>query len=221
MKLQAVVLGASGLVGSFVVAELLQRDEYDGIKLLVRQPLDIQHPKLSQIVVDWDRLDQYHEIFSNVRDVYCCLGTTIKKAGSQEQFRKVDYDYPVRAAQLAQEQGVSQFLVVSAMGADPSSRVFYNRTKGEVEDKLSTIGLPAVHLFRPSLLLGQRQEKRLGEQWGAKFMTTFDFLFRGKGIKYRAIPARVVARAMVNIAIKRPTGVHIYPNDVIHILGLV
>ncbi|WP_438347816.1 oxidoreductase [Paenibacillus sp. FA6] len=221
MGLQAVVLGATGLVGGFVVAELLQREEYDVVKVLVRTPLDIQHPKLTQIVVEWDTLDQYDDVFTNVRDVYCCLGTTIKKAGSQEQFRKVDFEYPVHAAQLAHAQGAGQFLTVSAMGADPSSRMFYNRTKGEAEHALSAIGIPTVQLFRPSLLLGKRNEKRLGEEVGAKFMTTFDFLFRGKAAVYRAIPAEVVARAMVNIALTGLSGIHIYPNEVIHIVGLV
>ena len=219
MGIQAVVLGATGLVGGFVVAELLQREEYDVVKVLVRTPLNIQHPKLAQIVVEWDKLDQYREVFTNVKDVYCCLGTTIKKAGSQEQFRKVDFEYPVHAAQLAHAQGVSQFLAVSAMGADPSSRVFYNRTKGEAEAALSTVGIPTVQLFRPSLLLGKRTEKRLGEDVGAKFMTTFDFLFRGKAAVYRAIPAEVVARAMVSIALTGSAGLHIYPNEVIHIVG--
>jgi uncharacterized protein YbjT (DUF2867 family) len=221
MGFHAVVLGATGLVGGFVVAQLLNREEYDVVKVIVRTPLNMQHPKLTQVVVDWDHLDQYDELFTNVRDVYCCLGTTIKKAGSQQQFRKVDYDYPVHAAQLARAAGVSQFLNVSAMGADPSSRVFYNRTKGETEDALSSMGIPAVHLFRPSLLLGNRNEIRLGERVGAKFMTAFDFLFRGKAAKYRAIPAEVVARAMVNIALTGPTGVHVYPNDVIHTVGWV
>ena len=219
MGVQAVVLGATGLVGGFVVAELLQRKEYDVVKVLVRTPLNIQHPKLAQIVVEWDKLDQYREVFTNVRDVYCCLGTTIKKAGSQEQFRKVDFEYPVHSAQIAHAQGVSQFLAVSAMGADPLSRVFYNRTKGETEAALSAIGIPTVQLFRPSLLLGKRNEKRLGEEVGAKFMTTFDFLFRGKAAVYRAIPAEVVARAMVNIALTGSSGFHIYPNEVIHIVG--
>jgi uncharacterized protein YbjT (DUF2867 family) len=221
MGFQAVVLGATGLVGGFVVAQLLNREEYDVVKVLVRTPLNMEHPKLSQVVVNWEHLDQYDDLFTNVRDVYCCLGTTIKKAGSQEQFRKVDYEYPVHAAQLAHAAGVSQFLDVSAMGANPSSRVFYNRTKGETEDALSAMGIPAVQLFRPSLLLGKRNEKRWGEELSATLMTTFDFLFRGKAAKYRAIPAEVVARAMVNIALTGPTGVHIYPNDVIQTVGWV
>ncbi len=221
MGFQAMVLGATGLVGGFVVKELLNRAEYDVVKVLVRRPLGIQHPKLIEILVDWDHLDQYHELFDEILDVFCCLGTTIKKAGSQEQFRKVDFEYPIVAAQLAHAAGVRQFLCVSAMGADPLSRLFYNRTKGEVEEAITAVGIPAVHLFRPSLLLGNRNEKRLGEGISARFMTTFDFLFQGKAAKYRAIPAEVVARAMVSIALTGSTGAHIYPNDVIYAVGLV
>ncbi|MHA0857095.1 NAD(P)H-binding protein [Paenibacillus sp. CMAA1364] len=220
MGVEAVVLGGSGLVGGNVVEQLLQREEYDVVKLLVRTPLHISHPKLSQTIIDWDILDQYDEVFTNVRDVYCCLGTTIKKAGSQQQFRKVDFDYIVLAAQLARAKGVSQYLAISAMGANPASRLFYNRTKGETEEALCAIGIPSLHLFRPSLLLGTRDEKRIGEELGSRFMTTFDFLFQGKAAKYRAIPAEVVARAMINMALNGPPGTHVYSNDVIHAIGL-
>jgi len=221
MGFQAIVLGATGLVGGFVVNELLNRVEYDVVKVLVRRPLGIQHPKLKEIIIDWNRLDQHKELFEDVLDVFCCLGTTIKKAGSQEKFREVDFDYPLVAARLAHAAGVRQFLLVSAMGADPMSKLFYNRVKGEVEDAISSVGLPAVHLFRPSLILGERDNKRMAEAISAKLMTSLDFLFRGKAARYRAIPAEVVARAMVSIALMGPTGVHIYPNDVIYAVGLV
>ncbi|MGF7050276.1 uncharacterized protein YbjT (DUF2867 family) [Paenibacillus sp. DS2015] len=221
MGFQAMVLGATGLIGGSVVKELLIREEYDEVKVLVRRPLAMEHPKLTQIILNWDELDQYGDAFVNVRDVFCCLGTTIKKAGSQENFRQVDFEYPRLAAELAQQAGVHQFLSVSSMGADPASRVFYSRTKGELEAALTEGKLPSVHLFRPSLILGVREEKRFGEMIGAWFMTKFDFFFRGKALKYRAIPAKTVAHAMVNIAVTGTLGVHIYPNDVIHVLGLV
>ncbi|HEY2492093.1 MAG TPA: oxidoreductase [Paenibacillus sp.] len=221
MGFRAMVLGATGLVGGFVVKELLDREEYDEVKVLVRRPLDIEHPKLTQIILNWEELDQYGDAFVNVRDVFCCLGTTMKKAGTQASFRQVDFEYPLLAARLAQQAGVRQFLSVSSMGADPASRIFYSRTKGELEEALTKLRLSSVHLFRPSLILGVRGEKRFGEMAGAWFMTSFDFLFRGKGLKYRAIPAETVAHAMVNIAVVGTLGVHIYPNDVIHVLGLV
>lgn len=221
MEFHAIVLGATGLVGGLVVKELLNREEYDEVKVLVRRPLEIEHSKLTQIVLNWDELDQHADAFVQVRDVFCCLGTTIKKAGSQESFRQVDFEYPVLAAKLAHQAGVRQFLSVSSMGADSSSRIFYSRTKGELEEALTELKLPSVHLFRPSLLLGVRGEKRFGERVGAWFMSNFDFLFRGKALKYRAIPAETVAHAMVNIAVAGTPGVHIYPNDVIRVLGLV
>lgn len=142
-----------------------------------------------------------------------------EKAGTKEQFRQVDLDYPVLAAQLGKEAGAVQMLAISAMGADPDSRVFYNRTKGEAEEALAAIGLPALHLFRPSLILGARPERRMGEAAAAVVMKALDGLMTGKLASYRAIPASVIARAMVRIALAQASGVHIYPNDIIRVIG--
>lgn len=220
MKLQAVVVGASGLVGSYIVKELLAREQYHRVNILVRKKIDLEHPKLQQLVVNWDRIEEYSEAFEGVRDVFCALGTTIKKAGSQEQFARVDLSYPVQVAAMAKKAGAEQFLMVSAIGADASSRIFYNRIKGEAEEQLAAVGLPSLQLFRPSLILGEREDKRLGEGIAAWVMTALDGLFRkGKAAQYRAIPAQRIARAMVNIAQVRTPGVQVYPNEVIHVLG--
>lgn len=217
---QALVIGATGLVGGLLVRSLLQNPAYGRIRVLVRRRLELEHPKLEQHVVDWEQLEAQKDLFRDVDDVYCCLGTTIKKAGSQENFRQVDFHYPVRAAKLAKEQGVSQMLVISSMGADAGSRVFYSRTKGEMEDALSAIGLRALHIFRPSLILGDRKEKRLGEQLAAHAMTFLDRWMKGRVDKYRAIQASTIARAMMNIALVQTSGNHVYSNDVIHVLGV-
>ncbi|GIP28196.1 oxidoreductase [Paenibacillus sp. J23TS9] len=217
--LHALVLGATGLVGGEVVQELLRSEAYEEVRVLSRRPLGIQHPKLLETIIDLEQLEENAEHFFGVRDVFCCLGTTIRKAGSQVKFRKVDLEYPLRAAKISRQQGVKQFLAVSAMGADPSSRVFYNCVKGEAEQVISSVGLPGVHLFRPSLLLGDRKEFRLGEKAGALVMKGLDPLMRGRASKYRAIPAATLARAMVTIAITSTAGTHVYPNDVIHVLG--
>jgi uncharacterized protein YbjT (DUF2867 family) len=161
-------------VGGLLVRSLLQNPAYGRICVLVRRPLEWGHPKLEQHVVDWERLEEQKDLFRDVDDLYCCLGTTIKKAGSQENFRQVDFHYPVKAAKLAKEHGVSQMLVISSMGADAGSRVFYSRTKGEMEEALSAIGFRSLHIFRPSLILGDRKEKRLGEQLAAHVMTFLD-----------------------------------------------
>lgn len=181
--------------------------------------MDLEHPKLKQTIVDWDKLEQYKEQFEGVHAVFCCLGTTIKKAGSQAQFERVDLDYPLKAATIAKDNGVKQFLSVSSMGANAKSRNFYSRVKGRTEEGLIAIGFQGLHLFRPSLLLGQRDEFRLGEQIAAVAMKSLGFLMVGKAAKYRAIPGATVAKAMVNIALADTQGYHIYTNEVIHVIG--
>jgi len=213
------VLGASGLVGNEVTQGLLQSENWDEVRVLVRRPLDQQHPNLKQTVIEWDHLEQYEELFDGVSAVFCCLGTTIKKAGSQADFERVDLQYPLKAAALSQKKQVKQFLAVSSMGANSKSRNFYSRTKGRMEEGLSALELKGLHLFRPSLLLGPRQEFRLGEQVATQLMKALDFLFIGNAAKYRAIQARTVALAMINIADAGTRGVHVYNNEVIHVLG--
>ncbi|WP_212958138.1 oxidoreductase [Paenibacillus albilobatus] len=220
MGLQALVLGATGLVGGELLGELLRSEAYESVGVLTRQPLGVRHPKLHESVIDFEQLEDHAERFQGVRDVFCCLGTTIRKAGSQTKFRKVDLEYPLRAAKIAKRQGVGQFLAVTAMGADPNSKIFYNRVKGEAEKAVCSVGIPGVHLFRPSLLLGDRGEFRFGEAAGAWVMRSLDPLLRGRAAKYRAMPAKTLARAMVSIALTGTAGVHVYPNDVIRVLGM-
>lgn len=220
MGMIALVVGATGLVGRLVTDELLNREELDEVRVLVRRLPDVTHPKLKPILVEWDQLDRYSDAFSGVHSVYCCLGTTIKKAGSQQKFRKVDVDYVLKAAELAKQHGVRQFMAVSSAGANPKVRNFYLRTKGETEQRLAEIGFRGLHLFRPSLLLGDRPEQRFGERAASVFMTTLDFAFRGpKLAPYRAIPALKVAKSMVNIGLTDMKGHHVYTNEVIHVLG--
>lgn len=215
----AMVLGATGLVGGYVTELLLNDDTWDEVRVLVRRPLDSGNPKLKQYTVDWERLDSYAAYFENVEAVFCCLGTTIKKAGSQPAFERVDLEYPLQAARLAGEAGVRQMLAVSSMGANPRSRNFYSRTKGRMEEAMAASGLPGVHLFRPSLLLGPRREFRLGERLGAVLMKTFGFLLAGRAAEYKAVHGSAVARAMVAIANTGTRGVHVYPNGVIRVIG--
>ncbi|MEK4976313.1 NAD(P)H-binding protein [Bacillus sp. FSL K6-6540] len=216
----ALVVGATGLVGRSVTDELLGRGELDEVRVLVRRLPEVTHPKLLPILVEWDQLERYGDAFSGVHSVYCCLGTTIRKAGSQQQFRKVDVDYVIKTAELAKQNGVKQFMAVSSVGANPKVRNFYLRTKGEVEERLAGIGFRGLHLFRPSLLLGDRPERRFGERAASLLMTSLDFAFRGpKLAPYRAIPAQKVARSMVNIGLTDMKGHHVYTNEVMHVLG--
>ncbi|WP_025716743.1 NAD(P)H-binding protein [Paenibacillus sp. 1-18] len=219
MERKAVVVGATGLVGGYVVRELLVQKEYGRVMVVGRHPLEIKHPKLEQANIDWEQPQKTASAFEGADDVFCCLGTTMKKAGSKEQFRRVDLDYPVLTARLGKEAGAGQMLAISSMGANPNSRVFYNRTKGEAEEALAAVGLPALHLFRPSLILGARPERRAGEAAAAVVMKALDGMMTGKLAPYRAIPASVIARAMVRIALAQANGVHIYPNDIIRVIG--
>ncbi|WFR63251.1 oxidoreductase [Paenibacillus amylolyticus] len=219
LERKAMVIGATGLVGELLVHKLLEHPAYSLVRVLVRRPLALQHSKLEQHVVDWEQLESQGQLFDGIDDLYCCLGTTIKKAGSQESFRQVDYHYPVHAATLAKQHGVAQMLVISSMGASAGSRVFYSRTKGEMEDALSDIDFQSLHIFRPSLILGDRNEKRFGEQMAAHAMKFLDRWMKGRADKYRAVHAATIAQAMTNIALVQAKGNHVYPNDVIHALG--
>ncbi|QHT69789.1 oxidoreductase [Rhodocytophaga rosea] len=217
-KKTALVLGATGLIGSHLLSLLLEDKRYSLVRVLVRKPLPIQHANLQQITANFDTLSAYKNSFA-VDDVFCCLGTTIKKAGSQEAFYKVDATYPYEAARLAKEKEARQYLIVTAMGADKNSRIFYNRVKGEVEEKIAGLNFPAFHMLHPSLLMGERNEKRTGEQIGQAVMGTLGFLMVGPLKKYKAIEGSTVAKAMLNIANQNLSGMHIYESDQLQELG--
>lgn len=214
----ALVLGATGLVGGHVVRGLLEEVAYDRVVVLSRRPICMAHPKLDERQVDFDRLEEAGEAFA-VDEIYCCLGTTIKRAGSQAAFRRVDHDYPLAAARLGLAAGAKRYLLVSAMGADPRSSVFYSRVKGEVEQAVAGLGYEAVQIFRPSLLLGHRLEFRLGEQVAAVLMRAAAPLMLGPLARARAIEGRTVAQAMIRVALQEPVGVRRYQNDEIQRIG--
>lgn len=214
----ALLLGSTGLIGGHLKNTLLQAPEYTKIRLLVRRPQASPHPKIEVHVVDFDQLEKYSELFQ-VDDVFCCLGTTMKRAGSKEAFRKVDYEYPKKAAELAKKQKVRQYLLVSALGADPKASVFYNRVKGEIENEIKRIGFPAIHIFRPSLLLGNRAEKRFGEKVGIIAYNLTSWMWVGPLKPYRGIQAKTVATALYRQAIQNKKGIHILPSIKIEDLG--
>ncbi|MBC6951032.1 oxidoreductase [candidate division KSB1 bacterium] len=218
MAKTALVLGASGLVGSHCLQLLLDNAAYDKIIVWLRKPLPVQHAKLEQDMIDFDQLSPYADKLKNVQEIFCCLGTTIKKAGSPEAFYKVDFTYPHEIAKLAAQNGVQQFLIVTALGANSRSSIFYNRVKGEIETALVKLPLPGLQIFRPSLLLGERQEFRLGERIGAIVFTALSFAFFGRLRRYRAIAASVVAEAMIRIAQQNLTGVNIFESEKIQAL---
>ena len=218
MARTALVAGASGLVGGHVLRLLLDGPEYDRVTVLARRALPITHKKLEQRVLEFDRLAQTAD-FPRVHDVFCTLGTTIRRAGSQDAFRKVDYSYVVELARVAVRHRASQYLVVTALGADPHSRVFYNRVKGEVEEALRRFSFDGIHIFRPSLLVGRRTESRLAERMAAMFSPLVAWAFVGPLARYRPIKAHVVARAMVRTAREATRGVRVYESEAIRRLG--
>jgi uncharacterized protein YbjT (DUF2867 family) len=208
----ALLVGASGLVGGHCLHFLLEEQSYARVIVLVRTPLSLTHEKLVQHTIDFTDLTTLGELFA-VDDVFCCLGTTIRKAGTQEAFRKVDFDYPVKIAALTQHCGANKFLLVSSLGADPHSRIFYNRVKGEVEEAIQKISFKAFHVFRPSLLLGERKEHRIGEKVGSLAMRALKNAMIGRLKKYRAIQARDVAKVMVGAAQMNLTGMNIFESQ--------
>jgi uncharacterized protein YbjT (DUF2867 family) len=187
--------GATGLVGGHVLRRLLAHPSYSRVEVLVRRELPIRVPKLIQHIVDFEHLDA-----GLADDVFCCLGTTIAKAGSQEAFRHVDHDYPLALARLGKAAGTQQFLMVSSLGADARSSVFYLRVKGETERDIAATGLPKVVFMRPSFLFGERLEQRTGERAAAFIGRMIAPLLVGPLRKYGPIHADDVAAAMLYAA---------------------
>ena len=214
----ALIAGASGLVGGHCLNLLLQSDRYSQVTSIGRHDLPLIHPKLEQKVVDFNKLKTASAALV-ADDVFCCLGTTIKKAGSKDAFYKVDHTYVVELAKITSQKGASQFLVVSAMGADASSMFFYNKVKGEMERDVQQQEFDAVHIFRPSLLLGEREEKRSGEEWASKIMKPLSNLMVGPLKNYKPIEAETVAKAMVYAAAQDHKGKFTHSSDDIATLG--
>jgi uncharacterized protein YbjT (DUF2867 family) len=214
----ALVLGATGLIGGLCLERLLADGAWSRVTAVVRRPTGRSHPRLAEVVVDFDRLEERADAFA-VDDVFCCLGSTIRKAGSREAFYRIDHDYPVAAARLASARGAKQFLLVSSLGGDPRSRVFYNRMKGEVERDVSAVPFAGVAIFRPSLILGPRPERRTAEDIGQRLAPLVAPLLVGPLRKYRAIDSGAVARAMVRVAREGGRGVRVLESDEIAALG--
>jgi uncharacterized protein YbjT (DUF2867 family) len=199
MTITAAIVGATGLVGRELLAQLYRAVNVGTVHVLTRRPLPpsalLDNPKLVSHQVDFDRLAQFDWPHCDV--LFCCLGTTIGVAGSKEAFRAVDFGYVVESARRAQQAGASRLAVVSAMGANVDSRVFYNRVKGEMEQAVVTLGYESVLIFRPSLISGERPERRPAERMAqAAFKAVNPLLPR----KYRSVSAAAVARAILSMS---------------------
>jgi uncharacterized protein YbjT (DUF2867 family) len=213
-KRTALIAGASGLIGGHCLTLLLENENYSNVISIGRRALDITHSKLEQHVVDFNKLENYEDLFK-VNDVFCCLGTTIKTAGSKEKFRLVDYVFPIKMAQLAQSNDVEVYSIVTAMGANAKSSIFYNQVKGEVENELETLDIPTVHILQPSLLLGDRNESRTGEAIAQAIFKVINPIFVGKLKQFKGIPGKRVAEKMVALANNGSKGYQKHPSDLL------
>jgi uncharacterized protein YbjT (DUF2867 family) len=210
----ALVLGASGLIGSEVLQLCLASDIYNKIITPVRRSLLIEHEKLDEKVIDFD-MSPWDNLFP-VDHVYCCLGTTIKTAGSKSNFRKVDHDYPLAFAGAAKKWNASVFSIVTAAGSNANSKIFYNRVKGELESNLRSLGLNSTLIFQPSLLMGDRNEFRPGEKIAIGVAKLTSWMTPGS---FRAIHSKTVAKSMVAETSSESAGFNIISNKTMHNIG--
>jgi uncharacterized protein YbjT (DUF2867 family) len=212
--MNAVIIGASGLVGSHLVQELVKDNEFGPSTVITRRATENNNPKLINKVVNFENSGQLQNSFDTADVIFCSVGTTQKKVeGDEKAYRKVDYDIPVNMAKVSLEKGVKQYILVSVVGADRNAGNFYLRLKGEVEDAIATMGFESLYILRPSMLLGKRNEFRLGETIGKAVMQSASVLFFGQMRKYYPVKAKEVARAMVSASKERRPGIHILHYD--------
>jgi uncharacterized protein YbjT (DUF2867 family) len=215
---KAIIAGASGLIGSNMLNILLQHAEYDEVLILVRKELPVNHPKLKQLIVDFAQLNSYSKLITGDA-LFCCLGSTKKKTPDLKEYLKIDHDYPVQLAQIAFQNNVAQYHLISAIGANASSSNFYTKMKGETERDIIAIGLPALYIYQPSILIGDRKESRPLEAIATIMMKIINPLLMGGLKKYRSIAAQSVANAMYKQSLKNTAGLHIYSSDIIQQLS--
>ena len=217
-KKTALVIGSSGLIGSHLVIQLLSNPNFEKVIVFNRRPCLILHPKIEEHIIDFNNLKAI-EPYVKGDVMFCTMGTTIKKAGSKEAFRLVDVVYPEQFAEMALHNQVKQFLIISSLGADLHSNNFYLKTKGEIETFLQNSAFKSVSILRPSLLLGDRKEFRLGEKIASYVLPVLSLFLIGPFKKYRAIEAKTVAKAMLEIALQNKSGFNIYPSDELQTIG--
>lgn len=212
--LTAVVLGATGFIGEQLVQQLLNDAAFSKVRILVRRPVKLSHPKLEVEIVNFDNLAEYRRKLGRGDCIFCCIGTTQKKVkGDKNAYRKIDVDIPVNAAKMGKDAGFTNYLLVSAIGADAHSKNFYLRLKGEVEREIADLKFKSFHAFRPSILLGERKEFRLAELLGKGVMRGLSSLFIGNLKKYKGIEGANVARAMVAAAKSDGKGMYVHHYD--------
>lgn len=214
---KAIIAGATGLIGNELLNILLKSTEYQEVLILTRREISLQHKKLVQLIVDFNKLDTFADVI-NGDALFCCLGSTKKKTPNLAAYRRIDFDYPVELGKIAKANQVKQYHLVSAIGANLHSSNFYTKMKGETEDALVHLNLPCLHIYQPSALTGDRKENRPLEKFALAVMSAINPLLVGGLKKYRSIAAKTVAQAMYNQSLKPDTGLFIHPSD--HIQNL-
>jgi uncharacterized protein YbjT (DUF2867 family) len=197
-KMKAVILGGTGLVGSELVKELVEHEGFSELILLARRQTGLNHKKIKELVINFDKPEEWNHLIKG--DVlFSTFGTTIKKAGSQEEQYKIDYTYQLQIAQAASNNRMKSFVLVSAIGANAKSGMFYNRIKGELDEAVKILSFSNISILKPSFLAGDRQEKRVAERVGSIVLSVLKYLPFVR--KYRPIHAKIVAKAMINAAL--------------------
>lgn len=218
MSKKAILLGATGLIGADLLKKLLSAPIYTEVLVITRKEIRNDNAKLKQLVIDFEDIAKHKsEITGDV--VFCCLGTTAKKTPDKTLYKKIDYQYPLDVARIAFNNGAKSYHLVSAMGADANSSIFYNRTKGEIERDLKLIGFEKLNIYQPSLLDGDRKESRFLERMIIGVMRTLNPILVGGLKKYRSIKIEKVANAMIKQANISTQGIHVFPSDEIEKLG--
>jgi len=213
----ALIFGSTGLIGNLLLEEIVLSDSYSGVKIFVRQPIGISVAKVEEFTVDFSNIGTFSKQIKG-DDLFICLGTTIKKAGSVRKMEEIDRDLPIKIAAMARANGVKKIAVVSSIGASAYSKNYYLRIKGEMELEILKINFENIAIVRPSMLLGERKEKRTGEIVGKIVMKTFKPLLIGKMKKYRGIHGRDVAKAMIAILQKEPVKT-VYESDELQLIA--
>jgi uncharacterized protein YbjT (DUF2867 family) len=212
MSLKAVIAGSTGLIGSKLLEILLAEPAYNEVIVLVRKETGRKHEKLREVVVDFAKLEDHAADIAG-HAVFCCIGTTKKKTPNLDKYYEIEHDYPIKLAQLAAGNGVSQYHFVSSIGADKDSSAYYTKFKGQTEHDLQQLNFKTLHIYRPSLLTDDRKEFRLIEKMATGLMYVVNPLLIGSLKKYRSIPAQTVAHAMYNQSITKNEGVFIHSSD--------
>ncbi len=210
MEKKAIIIGATGLVGGHILRLLLEHPNYDEVTILVRRKIDLLHPKLNQQIFDFEKPD--NELI-NADEIYCAIGTTIKKAGSKQAQYHIDCEIPVAIAKIAKAKNIPKFLLVSSLGADAHSSNFYLRTKGDLEQKIANLAFKSFISARPSFILGERNEKRIGEKIGVFLIKTIEPILFGSLKKYAGIEASDIAKALIKMANETHIGNHYIQSD--------